>query len=198
MELSSEREFLHEPSCNYLISLFVAVVFEVWELFPQDTLNSIHPFSSDIFILACNRNKLCLIGYYYKRCSCCCMCSFLILGDITEQITISFSILWISFYQILSALEILLAQLHVSFATGREAQYDIMGKAFDLGLRVFCLALVLPCCMILDVACHPCASLSFPDPHLPVKMPHCFGQELLSRCTYTYSDTASVCAKQAV
>lgn len=72
------------------------------------------------------------------------MCSFLILGVITEQITASFSIPWISFYQILSVLEILLSQLHVSFITRRQAQYDEMGKAFDLGVGVFCLALVLP------------------------------------------------------
>lgn len=56
------------------------------------------------------------------------MCFFLILGDITEQMTASFSIPWISFYQILSVLEILLSQLHVSFVIMRQAQYDEMSN----------------------------------------------------------------------
>lgn len=89
------------------------------------------------------------------RCSCCCMCSFLILGDITEQITASFSISWVYFNQILTVLETLLSQLHVSFVTRRQAEYDEMAKAFDLELRVFCLVLVLPCCVILDMESPP-------------------------------------------
>jgi len=79
-----------------------------------------------------------------------------------------FSFLWISFYWILSVLEILLEQLHVSLVTRREAQHDVMGKAFDLGLWVFCLALVLTCCVTLGTACHSCVSLSSLDSHLPV------------------------------
>lgn len=110
------------------------------------------------------------------RCSCCCMCFSLILGDITEQITASFSIPWISFYQILSVLEILLSQLHVSFVIMRQAQYDEMSNSFDLGFGVFYLLLVLPCCVILDMECHPCASWHS-------SACHCFGQKLLSRCT---------------
>lgn len=57
-----------------------------------------------------------------------------------------------------------------------------MGKALDLGLRVFCLALVLTCCVTLGTACHPRASLSSIDTHLPVcslRMPHFSGQEPL-------------------
>lgn len=53
------------------------------------------------------------------------MCSFLIFGDIIEQIMASFSLPWISFYQILSVLETLLEQLHVSFVTRREDQHDV-------------------------------------------------------------------------
>lgn len=185
---------MHEPSCSSLISFFLAVVFEAWELFPQDTLNSLQSFSLNIFILACNQNYLCLIVCYYMRCSCCWMCFFLILGDIIEQITASFSIPWISFYQILSVLEILLSQLHVSFVTMRQAQNDEMSEAFDLGLGVFCLLLVLPCCVILDMECHPCASWhssACQDATL-------FWAGTPLQVYKYYSHTASLCAKQAV
>lgn len=128
------------------------------------------------------------------RCSCCCMCFFLIWGDITEQITASFSIPWFSFYQILSVLEILLSQLQVSSVIRRQAQYDGMSKAFDLGLGVFCLVLVLPCCVILDMECHPCASWhssACQDATL-------LWAETLLQVYKHHSHTASFCAKPAV
>lgn len=147
-----------------------------------------HPISFDIFILARNQNYLHLIVYYYIRCSCCSVCFFLFLGDITEQITASCSIPWISFYQILFVLEILLSQLHVSFVTRRQAQYEEMSKAFDLGLGVFCLLHdfghgVSPLCILTLICMSRC---------------HIVWAETLLQVYKHYSHIASLCVKQAV
>lgn len=142
---------------QFLSLSLLTVFFEVPELFPRDTLNSIKTFSCDILIPACNQS------YYVWL--------FTIIWDTVAAVCSPFWFwgilqnrswhpsLFPGFLFIrLSVLEIHLEQLYVSFVTRREAQHDVMGKAVDLGLSFFCLVLVLTCCVTLGTACHPCVS----------------------------------------
>lgn len=121
----------------------LTVFLEVWELSLPDTLNSIKPFSCDIFIPACNRNNLfhCFTLLWDAVAAMCTPFWFWGLSQNRSRHPSLFpGFLFTRFC--LFVLEILLEQLHVAFVTRRDAQHDVTLKALDLGLWVFCLALV--------------------------------------------------------
>lgn len=131
--------------------------FLKYGIYSLGTLNSIKLFSCDILIPACN--NLYLIVYYQMQLLLCAPFSDLGVYCRTDCGILFFSLHFLLDSVCLTQKE-LLEQLQVSFVTRSKAQHDVMGKALDLGLRVFCLMLVLTCCMTLGTACHPCVSLS--------------------------------------
>lgn len=116
----------------------------------------------------------------------CCVLSFLILGNITEQITASFSFPWISFIRFCLSYKYSLNNC-MYLLWLREAQHDVTGKALNLRLRFFCFVLLT--CVTLGTACYPRVfSLLLTHICLPLS----FGWHFSGQEPCTYSDTVSL------